>query len=249
MSNLRISVITVCYNTVTTIEKCIASVVSQNFKDIEYIIVDGGSTDGTLEIINRYRAHVSILISEPDNGIYDAMNKGLKLATGQVAGTLNADDYFADNDILCILAKTFTEQKADIVYGDLDYVDGAGDIIRKWRSGIYKRGMLEFGWMPPHPTFYCKKDLLLRIGLYSLDYGTAADYALMLQIIKLPNLQISYINRVLVIMKIGGASNKSISNRVEALKNDLKAMRNNEISLPLITLVLKPLLKVLQFLT
>lgn len=249
VQDLTISLITVCFNAENTIEKCIRSVVDQCFKNIEYIVIDGGSTDRTVEVIKRYKSNIKILVSEPDAGIYDAMNKGIRLASGQIIGTLNADDYFADNSILSILAQEFIAESADIVYGDLDYVDEMGNIIRKWRSGLYKQGILEFGWMPPHPTFYCKRDLLMQSGLYRLDYGTAADYELMVRMIKLPGLKISYINKVIIKMKNGGISNKTISNRVKAMVYDLKAMRNNGISIPLFTLVLKPLRKVIQFFT
>ena len=155
--------------------------------------------------------------------------------------------FFADNDVLNTVAHAFTQQNIDIVYADLDFVDGQDKITRKWRSGGYSRGSFNFGWMPPHPTFYCKRNLFHQYGFYSLDYGTAADYELMLRFMYRHNLQAYYIKKVIIKMKIGGISNKNFSNRVKVLSFDWKAMRNNAISIPIITLILKPLRKIIQF--
>ena len=247
MQELKISLITVCYNAASTIDHCIRSVISQDFKNIEYIIIDGGSTDGTVEIINQYKDHVSIFLSEPDAGIYDAMSKGIKLATGDVIGMLNADDSFADDNVLSTVNEAFKQQNTPIAYGDLDYVNPKGDIIRKWRSGRYVYGMFNRGWMPPHPTFYCKRELFYKYGFYSLAYGTAADYELMLRFMHRHGVNAFYIKKVLINMKIGGISNKSFGNRVKGLFFDLKAMRNNGILLPIITLLCKPLRKIGQY--
>ena len=188
MQDLKISLITVAFNAETTIEDCIQSVINQSLKNIQYIIIDGGSTDNTIRIINQYKDFVSVFISEPDHGIYDAMNKGIKLAQGQVIGTLNADDFFAHVHVLKEVAEAFAEPGADIVYGDLDYIDEQGKVLRKWRSGQYKQNLFNWGWMPPHPTFYCKRSLFEKFGFYSLDYGTAADYELMLRFMHLNKL-------------------------------------------------------------
>ena len=247
MQEPRISIITVAFNAQNTIERCINSVLRQKFKNFEYIIIDGGSTDNTRKIINNYRNHIDVFISEPDNGIYDAMNKGIALATGDVVGTVNADDYYADDDVLNSIAKVFTEQDTSILYGDLDYVGQSDKIIRKWRSGTYSRGVFNWGWMPPHPTFYCKKILFDRLGAYKLDYGSAGDYELMLRFIHLNNNNAYYLNKVLIKMVIGGVSNKSLTNRVQAMRFDLKAMRDNNIRLPMVTILFKPLRKLAQF--
>lgn len=247
MQEPRISIITVAFNAQNTIERCINSVLRQKFKNFEYIIIDGGSTDNTRKIINNYRNNIDVFISEPDNGIYDAMNKGIALATGDVVGTVNADDYYADDDVLNSIAKVFTEQDTSILYGDLDYVGQSDKIIRKWRSGMYRRGMFNWGWMPPHPTFYCKKNLFDRLGAYKLNYGSAGDYELMLRFIHLNNIGAYYLNKVLIKMVIGGISNKSLSNRVQAMRFDLKAMRDNNIRLPMVTILFKPLRKLAQF--
>ena len=247
MQDLKISIITVAYNAQNTIERCINSVARQKFNNIQYIIIDGGSTDNTNQIINNYRDKIDFYISEPDKGIYDAMNKGIAVATGDIIGTLNADDYYADDDILDDVAKAFADQEVNIVYGDLDYVDPNGKVVRKWRSGAYKSGKFNWGWMPPHPTLYCRRKLFDELGAYSLNYGSAADYELMLRFIHINKASVLYINKVLVKMIIGGVSNKNLSNRVKALRFDLMAMRKNDILFPVMTLLFKPLRKIVQF--
>ncbi|MES2267292.1 MAG: glycosyltransferase family 2 protein [Bacteroidota bacterium] len=247
MHEPKISIITVSYNAQVTIEQSILSVISQDYNNVEYIIIDGKSTDGTLSIAQKYRKHINILVSEPDRGIYDAMNKGIALATGDVVGILNADDFFAGTQILTVVAEAFKNNTADIVYGDLNYVKPNGVVSRKWVSGEYKKGMFNLGWMPPHPTFYCRRELFEKFGNYSLDYGTAADFELMLRFIHRNHLSVSYVKRVLVQMSVGGVSNSSIRNRLKALWYDMKAMYDNKIILPPIALVLKPLRKIKQF--
>jgi glycosyltransferase involved in cell wall biosynthesis len=247
MQNLKISLITVAYNAQNTIDRCIASVMGQKFNNIQYIVIDGASTDGTIQIINKYRENIDVLVSEPDNGIYDAMNKGIQLADGDIIGTLNADDFFADDEVLNDVANAFLQQQTNILYGDLDFIDPDGRVVRKWRSGAYKSGMFNWGWMPPHPTFYCKRELFEELGNYRLDYGSAADYELMLRFIHAYKANVFYLNRVIIKMFVGGVSNKSLSNRVKALLFDLKAMRNNDILFPYITIVFKPVRKIMQF--
>ena len=248
MQDIKISLITVSYNAGATIRRCIESVISQNFKNVEYIVIDGGSTDKTVDTINQYKDHTSIFLSEPDKGIYDAMNKGIKLATGDIVGMLNADDFFADREILSDVALAFTKNNADIVYGNLDYVTTGRKIVRKWRSKKYKPGMFNRGWMPPHPTFYCKKHLFNKYGFYSLEYGNAADYELMLRFMHLNNLNTVFINKVLVKMNIGGKSNQSYRNRLKSMYFDLKAMRKNEVLFPIFTIIAKPIRKIIQYL-
>jgi len=247
MQGPKISIITVAYNAQITIERCINSVFGQKFKNIQYIIIDGGSTDDTCRIIENYKEKIDVFISEPDKGIYDAMNKGIALATGDVVGTINADDFFADDNVLYDIARVFSEQNTQILYGNLDYIDPSDKVIRKWRSGKYSRGMFNWGWMPPHPTFYCKKSLFDKLGVYKLDYGSAGDYELMLRFIHLNNINAYYLNKVLIKMVVGGVSNKSLNNRVQAMRFDFKAMRNNNIFLPIMTILFKPLRKIAQF--
>ena len=249
MHDIKISLITVTYNAESTISRCIESVIAQNYANLEYIIIDGGSTDNTLQIISRYKDNINILITEPDHGIYDAMNKGIRMASGNVTGTLNADDFFAADDILANVAATFANTGADLLYGDLDYINSDETIRRKWRTRAYKYGLYNWGWMPPHPTFYCKTELFEKLGYYSLEHGTAADYELMLRFMHRNNTNAAYLNKVMIKMQCGGLSNKNPTNRVKAWRFDLRAMRNNGVLYPLIALILKPLRKIGQYLS
>ncbi len=247
MQDFIISIITVCFNAEQTIERCILSVINQSFSNIEYIIIDGGSTDNTLNIIDKYRHKIKIVVSEADNGIYDAMNKGIKIAKGEIVGMLNADDFFADENILLNVAKAFKLNNPDVLYGDLDYVDNSNKVIRSWKSGKYSNGIFNWGWMPPHPTFYCKRIYFEKLGYYSLNYGTAADYELMVRFLHLNKLSVFYLKLIMVKMEIGGASNNSIYNRIKVIKNDYKAMVKNGIMFPLVSIFLKPLRKIVQY--
>ncbi len=245
---LKLSLVTVVYNAQDTIRQCIQSVISQNYPNLEYIIVDGGSTDHTLQIIDEYREHIQILISEPDKGIYDAMNKGIRLATGDVVGMLNADDHFADEHVLHSIADAFAQHHIEALYGDLDIVDQHRQIIRKWRSGTCNHNSFKLGFMPPHPTFYCRRSLFDQFGFYSLDHGSAADYELMLRLMYRHQIRSYHLKMVMVNMRAGGISSKNLKNRVKAWQFDLLAMRQNRIPFPVLTLVLKPLRKIVQFL-
>ncbi|MEB0260654.1 MULTISPECIES: glycosyltransferase family 2 protein [unclassified Mucilaginibacter] len=247
MHDFKISVITVSFNAQSTIERSIQSVISQNYDNVEYIIIDGRSSDSTVSIAEKYRDHIKVLVSEPDKGIYDAMNKGIALATGDVVGILNADDFFANEYVLTVVVDAFKNNNTAIVYGDLNYIKPDGSISRKWVSGEYKKGIFNLGWMPPHPTFYCRRELFGRFGNYSLAFGTAADYELMLRYIHRNHLSTYYVKQVLVQMSIGGVSNHSIKNRARALLFDMKAMYENKIFYPPITLIFKPLRKLKQF--
>ena len=245
---LKLSLVTVVYNAQDTIRQCIQSVISQNYPNLEYIIIDGGSTDNTLSIIREYHDHIHVLVSEPDQGIYDAMNKGIRLATGDVVGMLNADDQFAGDDVLQSVAGIFTQQDTEIVYGDLDIMDQHRRVIRKWRSGQYNRNAFKLGFMPPHPTFYCRRNLFDQFGFYSLDHGSAADYELMLRLMYRHGVRSYHLKQVMVNMRTGGISSKNWKNRLKAWQYDLLAMRQNKLPFPILTLVLKPLRKILQFL-
>lgn len=247
MQSLKISIVTVTYNAGSTIRRCIESVIAQNYPNIDYIIIDGGSTDHTLQIINEYKQYISFFLSEPDQGIYDAMNKGISYAKGDIIGMLNADDVFADINILSNIAAAFNRQNTAIVYGNLNYVNLNGDVIRIWESGIYKYGLFNWGWMPPHPTFYCKKHLFEDYGLYDLKYGTAADYELMTRFMHLNKLDAYYLNQLIVTMTTGGISNRNIVNRLKAWSYDFKAMSKNGVSFPLIAIAFKPLRKIVQY--
>jgi glycosyltransferase involved in cell wall biosynthesis len=245
---LKLSLVTVVYNAQDTIRQCIQSVISQNYPHLEYIIIDGGSTDNTLAIIQEYREHIHVLVSEPDKGIYDAMNKGIRLATGDVVGMLNADDHFADDHVLQSVAGIFVQRDMEIVYGDLDIIDRHRKVIRKWRSGEYNRNSFKLGFMPPHPTFYCRRNLFDQFGFYSSDHGSAADYELMLRLMYRHRVKSYHLKQVIVKMRAGGISSKNLNNRTKAWQFDLLAMRQNKLPFPILTLVLKPLRKIVQFL-
>jgi glycosyltransferase involved in cell wall biosynthesis len=244
---LKISLITVTYNAANTVERCLRSVINQSYPNIEYIIIDGQSTDSTLSIINNYKKYIHYIISERDHGIYDAMNKGIKMATGDIIGILNADDHFADNDVLNAIAQAFSTYSTDIVYGNINYINNEGKIIRKWRSGVYKPGHFNQGWMPPHPAFYVQRKLFNQLGAYRLSYGSATDYELMLRYIHTHKSTVHYLNKVLVNMLVGGISNKSVGNRVKAWRNDYKAMKVNGLKFPFFSIILKPLRKIIQY--
>ena len=244
----KISLITVCYNAAGTIERCINSVARQRYMELEYIIIDGGSVDGTRELILKHKAEDHLFISERDEGMYDAINKGILRAKGDIIGLLHADDYFADDRVLTDIADVFASEDPDLLYADLDYVNKKGAIVRKWRSGQYVPGRFNRGWMPPHPTLYVKKKLFDDFGLYNTDYGTAADYELMLRFMHFNRAKVFYLNKVIVKMRSGGQSNRSLGNRMLAWKHDFNAMVCHRIPFPLLGIVLKPLRKISQFL-
>jgi glycosyltransferase len=246
---MRVSVITVAYNSAKTISDTLQSVAEQSYSDIEYIVVDGASADETTAIVGRYGRTVSMLISEPDRGIYDAMNKGLKLASGDLIGFLNADDMFAHSGAVASIAQAALQNPgADAIYGDLVYVrqDEPGKSLRYWRSGEFSRSRLRFGWMPPHPTFYLRSNRLAKLGVFSDHLKIAADYDFVLRCLNRPDAQAAYIPEVLVRMRAGGASNRSLAALLNKSREDLWALRTNGLSgWP--TLICKNLRKLPQF--
>ena len=246
---MKVSIITVVYNGITTLTSCIESVLAQDYESIEYIIIDGNSTDGTQELVKSYGSKIHKFISEPDGGIYDAMNKGLKIATGELVGILNADDFYAYGSVISDVVDKMTLTGSGGVYGDLNYVDGSenSEIKRKWISGEFKTNSFLYGWMPPHPTFFLKKEFYQKFGNFRMDMGSAADYELMLRMIHKAKIKVSYVPKVLVNMRIGGVSNSSILNRITANRNDRRAWKINNLTPRFYTLWFKPLRKILQF--
>jgi glycosyltransferase involved in cell wall biosynthesis len=246
---MKCTIITVSYNAIDTIESTINSVLSQDYNNIEYIIIDGNSSDGTKEIIHRYENRISKWISEKGNGIYDAMNKGIQLATGDIIGILNADDLYSSNDIISKVVNQITQSNADALYGDLKYVlkNDISKTIRFWKSGEYLDGKFLKGWMPPHPTFFVKKNIYNQLGLYRTDMPSAADYELMLRYIHVNKVKLTYLPELITIMREGGVSNKSLLNRWKANRDDLRAWQVNNIKPNAFTLILKPLSKLIQF--
>lgn len=246
---MKISLITVVYNGDKFLAECLESVKMQNYPDLEYIIVDGGSTDQTLPIIAKNREWITQLISEKDHGLYDAINKGINLATGEVVGILNADDMFAGNQVLAEIVRVFEQQSGiDAVYGDLNYIRPATNkILREWKSRQANWKDIENGWMPAHPTLYIRRKLFERFGNYALDMGTAADYDLIIKFFHKYKLRALYLPVLMVNMRTGGLSNKNLRSLLSALKNDYRALVRNKIPHPLLVLVKKKLSKLNQF--
>ena len=226
MSGLpTISVITVSFNSRETIADTIESVAAQTYPRIEHIVVDGASTDGTLEVLQRYRNRLSKVVSEPDEGIYAAMNKGFALATGDIVGTLNSDDVYVDEYVLSRVADVFQDDAVEVCYGDIFYAD-KGDlnrIIRHWKSEPYRPGLFEQGWMPPHPAFFIRRRVLGRVGPFEASYRFAADFDFMLRALHVQKLRSTYLPHELVKMRAGGETNSSVIN---VLKGNIEAYRS-----------------------
>ena len=244
---MKITIITISFNSEFTIKKTIQSVLSQN-NNCEYIIIDGNSSDKTLTIINRYGSYIAYYVSENDNGIYDAMNKGISLASGDVIGFLNSDDYYVGNNVLDTVEHIFKMNDCDSCYGDLVYIDQNYRPVRYWKSGRYNHSKFYWGWMPPHPTFFVKKKIFDRYGVFDTEFGTAADYELMLRFLLKYRISCAYIPHVLVCMRTGGASNASISGRLLANRYDRNAWKKNALIPYPWTLALKPMRKIGQYL-
>jgi glycosyltransferase involved in cell wall biosynthesis len=247
---MKVSIITICYNSAATIEDTIKSVCAQDYPDVEYIIVDGASTDRTLEIVDNYKSRIARVISEKDKGIYDAMNKGIQAATGDVVGILNSDDYYADERVISDVVKAFAESGCDGLYADLIYVnrEKKNKVVRRWIAGKYRAGMFLNGWMPPHPTFFVKRHLYHELGLYDLKLRSAADYELMLRFIHRHHISLAYLPRIITHMRTGGQSNVSLRNRIRANKEDRAAWLMNDLKPAWYTLTLKPVSKLFQYL-
>lgn len=246
---MKISIITATYNCASTLRDTIESVLAQTARQhIEYIIIDGGSTDGTIKIIDAYADHIDHWISEPDNGIYDALNKGLELATGDWIGFLHADDLFASDQVVELLLTTINNGETNTIYGNLQYIQQAPPhkIIRQWTSQPYQPQLIKRGWMPPHPTVYLSKTHYKKIGHFNTSYKIAADYDLMLRLFSHPDTKSTFINETLVKMRVGGASNRSISNIFRKSKEDYLALKRNKIG-GFYALAIKNLSKLNQF--
>lgn len=246
---MKITVVTAVYNAEDTIVSAIESVLNQSYSNVETIVIDGGSTDGTAEILEAYRDRVSLYISEPDNGIYDALNKGIKYATGDIVGFLHADDLYDSEEILSRVAEAFSVPEIDAVYGDLVYVNQSepGKVIRYWQAGSYSRRKLKHGWMPPHPTFYVRRGVYDRVGGFDVSFRIAADYDCMLRIFTKQNIRCEYIPQTLIKMRTGGVSNRSLSNILLKSKEDYIALRKNNVG-GMWALMCKNCRKLIQFL-
>ena len=248
-TKVKISIITACYNSSDTIRATIESVIGQDYPETEYIVIDGGSSDNTLKIAGEYSSRISRIVSEKDEGIYYALNKGIALATGDVIGILHSDDIYTDVTVLSRVAQQLSNEKCDAVYGDLQYVDRSdiSKVIRNWKSGQYHRGMFVKGWMPPHPTLFLRKSCYDKFGSFNTSFRTAADYELMLRMIHKHEIQVAYLPAVLVKMRVGGVSNVSLMNRIKANREDRRAWIVNDLKPGLFTLFRKPLSKIGQY--
>lgn len=246
---MKVSIITTSFNSARTIRDTLESVSRQDYPDIEHIVIDAGSTDKTLEIINRY-PHVSLIISEKDHGIYYGMNKGLNICSGDIICFLNSDDWYPQPDVISQVVNILGKNKAKVVYGDLQYVDriNVDKIARTWRSGKFHRKNLYYGWMPPHPTFFAVKEVYEKVGIFNTKLRNAADYELMLRVLLKHEIDATYLPQILVKMRRGGFSNAKLAHRLRANREDSQAWHINGLKPGFLTRYLKPLRKIPQFL-
>ena len=246
---MKISIITTVLNSEDTIEDTILSVLGQSYTDIEYIIVDGKSTDQTIRIVNSFKERISAFISEDDRGYAEAMNKGLALATGDVVGFLHSDDIYATDGVIAEVAKAFEERDIDCLWGDLVYVSKKNPekLIRFWRSCDYKGYLFNSGWMPPHPTFFAKRIIYEEHGYFNTHLQISADYEMMLRLLHRHKISSYYLPSVMVKMRTGGLSNRSIMNLVQKSREDYRAWRINDLKASVPRVVAKNISKIPQF--
>ena len=244
---MKISIITITYNSAKSLQRALESVQSQTYPDIEHILVDGASTDGTRAIIETYaKQHTNVRwISEKDEGIYDAINKGIRMATGDVIGFLHSDDVFYSADSIEQIAHAMQTEKADIVYGDLQYCKD-GKVVRRWKSNTFNPRSHKYGWMPPHPTVYVRREVYEQAGPYDDWFRISADYDMILRIFT-AGYKTHYIPQVLVSMEVGGASNKNTKARLSKTQEDYLVLKKNHIGAGLLTVACKQIRKVKQF--
>lgn len=247
---MKISLITVTYNSARYLQNAIQSVYNQDYPDIEYIIVDGGSTDETLSIIEQNAGCITKWISEKDKGMYDAINKGMKMATGDVIGILNSDDMLASQNIISKIAACFKELKVDSLFGDLLYVEAeeTSKVHRYWKGMPYNRKSFKWGWMPAHPTFYVRREIVEQLGGYETHYFSAADFELMTRYLYKHRISAIYLPELIVKMRKGGMSNGSFKKRFRANRRDYLALKRNEVPFPFVVSLMKPLRKLPQYL-
>ena len=244
---MKISIVTPVFND-HRVERSLASILSQRHEhELELIVVDAGSTDGTLDILHRRRDRISTFISEPDDGIFDGMNKGVRNATGDVIGILNADDRYIDEFVLRDVMEKFSTPETDACYGDLVYVNDKDEVARYWRSGTYRSAKWRWGWMPPHPTFFVRGSVYERYGAFDLGFPIAADYEFMLRLFLKHRIRVEYVERALVKMALGGESNGSFSNVVRANVEVARAWRHNNLGGGALVPFLKPASKLIQY--
>lgn len=242
-----ISVITAVFNRRETIEDAVHSIQNQSYKNVEHIVVDGGSNDGTLDVLGSTLSGNFKLISEIDDGIYDAINKGISLSDGEVIGLMHSDDFYADSEVLYEVSQLFSDPAIDIVYGDLDYVskNNTKHIVRRWVAGEFSRNSFQYGWMPPHPTLFIRKKVFEQIGNYNKDYKISGDYEFILRLFS-AGFQSAYLARPIIKMRTGGVSNLSIMSLINKSREDYVILRNQHIG-GIYTLIYKNFRKISQF--
>ena len=246
-----ITIITVTYNSESTINDTIISVLNQSYNDIEYIIVDGCSKDRTVDIIKEYEPKFKgrlKWISEKDKGIYDAMNKGIRMATGDIIGILNSDDFFTSNDVISTVYETFEKYNPDAIYGDIHFVNDSNlnKTVRYYSSKIFRRELMRFGFMPAHPSFYIKRECFDKFGLYNTSYKIAADFEFLLRTIFIGNIKTIYIPKDFVTMRTGGASTSGMSSHRLIMKEHLRAFKENSIFTNRILLSMRYIYKIIE---
>jgi len=249
IATMKVSIVTVTFNSERFLEDCIHSVQTQQYKNIEHIIIDGKSTDGTVGIIKKNEKGIARWVSETDRGIYDAINKGMAMATGEVIGILNSDDVLDNDRVITDIVNAFLTDGKDVVYGDLEVVaqDDTNKVLRIWKGQPFNRNRFRYGWMPAHPTFYVKRSLIDKFGGYESHYFTAADFEFMARYLYQHKVSATYLPELIVRMRTGGASNKNLKQRLRANRRDYLAMKRNKIPFPLFASILKPLIKLHQF--
>ncbi|EMM0233375.1 glycosyltransferase family 2 protein [Providencia rettgeri] len=245
---MKVSIITATYNSSNTITDTLKSLENQSYPNIEYIVVDGASKDNTLEIVKKYSTKISKIISEPDKGIYDALNKGIDASTGDIIGFLHSDDIFAYSNAIEDLVNTLINEQSHAIYADLEYVskENTSNVVRRWVSGNYKHSNLKKGWMPPHPTFFMKRNLYKQYGSFDLNFKISADYDSLLRYLWLNNISVSYLPKVVTKMRVGGESNRSFLNILKKTKEDILVLKKNNIFW-IYPLLMKNLSKLPQF--
>ena len=238
---MRVSIITVCFNSESTIVDTLRSVSSQSYQEIEHIIIDGGSHDGTIDLVKRHGHRVQKLVTGPDKGIYDAMNKGLVLATGDYVAYLNSDDFYCDNTVIQQVVAAIQETGSDVIFGDLSYVqrENPKQRVRYWKSRAFKQGSFAKGFPPPHPTFFMKRELLVELGGFDLSYSLASDFDLMFRALEIKKYNSTYLPFEITSMRMGGATNKSIKNIIRQNQEILRCLRFHGVTVSTIGFVFK----------
>jgi glycosyltransferase involved in cell wall biosynthesis len=249
---MKISIITATYNSARTLVDTMESVLSQTYTDIEYIVVDGGSKDGTIDIIRQYEPRFEgrmKWVSEPDKGIYDAMNKGIQRSTGDVVGLLNSDDYFTTNDVIVNIAPVFNNKDIDAVYGDIHFIknDTPDKCIRYYSSAHFSKVWLRFGFMPAHPSFYARRRVFDKAGLYKTDYRIGSDYEMMVRLFWRYQIKAEYIKKDFVTMRAGGLSTKNLRSKMTLVNDDVRACRENGVYTNKLMICTKFLYKIFEF--